>query len=90
MTILTAMAAVAGTTVLILGTSPEVAADGPAPASIDGKGDRLDMRPIGRECSARAWPYFEVECLRDVRGMAGRARAVRLVTPDQIALADRQ
>ena len=28
------------------------------------KADRLDIRPIGRECSQQAWPHFEASCLR--------------------------
>ena len=29
------------------------------------KADRLDYRPIGKDCSQQAWPNFEASCLRN-------------------------
>jgi hypothetical protein len=29
------------------------------------KADRLDYRPIGKDCSQQAWPNFEPSCLRN-------------------------
>jgi hypothetical protein len=51
------------------GFAPEVAASVPQPLA---KGDRLDIHPIGRDCSQQAWPNFEASCLR----AAGTKRAV--------------
>ena len=49
-----------------------------------GKGDRLDIRPIGTQCSQQAWPYYEANCLRDRRTSIGQAKAARVVTADRI------
>jgi hypothetical protein len=51
------------------------------PAAV--KGDRLDIRPTGSDCSQRAWPYYEAKCLRDRKQPTGQARDVRLVTLSQ-------
>ena len=29
------------------------------------KADRLDYRPLGKDCSQQAWPNFETSCLRN-------------------------
>ena len=29
------------------------------------KADRIDYRPIGKDCSQQAWPNFEPSCLRN-------------------------
>ena len=50
-----------------------------------GKGDRLDIRPLGDKCSQQAWPYFEAGCLRDQRFALGQAKPARVVTADRIA-----
>jgi hypothetical protein len=46
------------------------------------KGDRLDIRPIGRNCSEQAWPNFEASCLRTA-GTRANVREARLVTADR-------
>jgi hypothetical protein len=46
------------------------------------KGDRLDIHPIGRNCSQQAWPNFEASCLR-VAGSKTTIREARLVTADR-------
>jgi len=51
------------------------------------KADRADARPLARDCSANAWPYFEASCLRDARNPFGQARDVRLVSLDKAAAA---
>jgi len=51
-----------------------------------GKGDRLDSRPLGTQCSEQAWPYFEADCLRDKRAAMGKAKPARVVTADRLAL----
>jgi hypothetical protein len=47
------------------------------------KGDRLDIRPLGNACGEQAWPYYTSTCVLDPRRPDGRARAVRIVSPDQ-------
>ena len=49
-----------------------------------GKGDRLDLRPLGTRCSEQAWPYFEANCVRDKRTAMGRAKSPRIVTADRL------
>jgi hypothetical protein len=51
------------------------------------KPDRADARPLARDCSANAWPYFEASCLRDARNPFGQAGDVRLVSLDRAAAA---
>jgi hypothetical protein len=45
------------------------------------KGDRLDVRPVGRDCSEQAWPNFEASCLRSAGNKTTVIQA-RLVTAD--------
>jgi hypothetical protein len=66
------------------GFSPEVAA-GTGISHPASKGDRLDYRVVGTGCSQKAWPYFEPQCLRDRKNVAGQARDVRLISTDRIA-----
>lgn len=65
-------------------SSSEVAAKAPIHA---GKGDRLDYRPLGTQCSEQAWPYFEASCLRDKRAAMGKAKTARIVTANRPASA---
>ena len=53
------------------------------------KADRADMRPLAGKCSENAWPYFEASCLRDTRNPFGKAREVRIVSPDRLTQAGR-
>lgn len=46
------------------------------------KGDRLDAKAIGRDCSQQAWPNFEASCLRRA-GTKADVRVARLVTADR-------
>jgi hypothetical protein len=65
------------------GFSPQVEASAPAPVA---KGDRLDYRPLGPACSQQAWPYYETNCLRDRKQIAGQARTpVRVVSIDRVS-----
>jgi hypothetical protein len=48
-----------------------------------GKGDRLDIRPLGAKCSEQAWPYFEAHCLRDNRAALGQVKPARIVAIDR-------
>ena len=68
----------AGLTVLP-GFAPQVEAGVPQALA---KGDRLDIRPIGPDCSQQAWPNFEASCLRAV-GARTAVREARRVTADR-------
>ena len=69
----------AGLTVLP-GFAPNVEASTPQPLA---KADRLDVRPIGRDCSQQAWPNFEASCMR-VAGTKAEVREARLVTASRV------
>jgi hypothetical protein len=70
---------VAAALTLLPGFAPQVEASVPRPLA---KADRLDIRPIGRDCSEQAWPNFEASCLRTA-GTRGVVRQARLVTADR-------
>jgi len=74
-------ALIAGGVTLLTGSSDKVVASAPLNS---GKGDRLDIHPIGKRCSQQAWPYFEARCTRDRRQATGQPRNVRIVTTDRI------
>ena len=74
-------ALVAGTMTILPGFSDKVVASAPIHS---GKGDRLDIRPLGAQCSEQAWPYFEANCVRDRRAAMGQAKAPRIVTADRL------
>ena len=61
------------------GFAPQVEASVPQPLA---KADRLDIRPVGRDCSEQAWPNFEASCLR-AAGSKGTVRQARLVSADR-------
>ena len=85
--VLPAIAAMAmGATVVLAlpGFSPE--ADASTPPKVV-KSDRLDIRPIGQDCTQQAWPYYETNCLHDRKQIvSGQARPVRVVTTDRLAV----
>jgi hypothetical protein len=72
---------VAASLALLPGFAPEVEASVP---HVLAKGDRLDIRAIGRDCSQQAWPNFETSCLR-VAGSSSltQVKQARLVTADR-------
>jgi len=72
----------AGAAMALPGFSPE--ADASTPPKVV-KSDRLDLRPVGAECSPQAWPYYEANCLRDRREVSRQVKPVRLITTDRIA-----
>jgi hypothetical protein len=79
-----ACAALIATALTILpGFAPTVEASVPQALA---KGDRLDIRPVGKDCSQQAWPNFEASCLR-VAGSKVTAKSMireaRLVTADR-------
>ncbi|MBV9632758.1 MAG: hypothetical protein JO230_32020 [Xanthobacteraceae bacterium] len=71
---------VAAVLLLIGGTAifADVGADARAPR-MGVKGDRLDLRPLGSNCSQRGWPYYESECLRDRLKPGGQQDGVRRI-----------
>ena len=75
-----AFAALIATALTILpGFAPTVEASVPQALA---KGDRLDIRTVGKDCSQQAWPNFEASCLRAV-GTKSLIREARLVTADR-------
>jgi hypothetical protein len=79
LSVVAAAAAVAAALTILPGFAPQVeASTRPALA----KADRLDIHPVGRSCSERAWPNFEASCLRTV-GTKTEVRQARLVTADR-------
>ena len=77
-----AVAAVAAAALALLpGFAPQVEASVPQALA---KGDRLDVHPIGRDCSQQAWPNFEASCLRRAGSNGkGQIREARLVTAER-------
>jgi hypothetical protein len=79
-----AMALAAAVVLALPGFSPE--ADASTPVKVV-KSDRLDLRPIGKDCTTQAWPYYEGGCLNDRKQVAGQVvRAVRVVTTDRVTV----
>jgi hypothetical protein len=70
---------IAATLTILPGFAPQVEASVPQALA---KSDRLDVRPVGRDCSQQAWPNFEASCLR-VAGTKNVIREARLVTADR-------
>jgi hypothetical protein len=56
--------------------SPQVDASAPI---VGAKADRADIRPLGTECGAQAWPYFEPACTRDARMPLVQPHDVRMI-----------
>ena len=77
-------ALIAGAVTIVPSLSDKVIASAPIHG---GKGDRLDIRPLGPRCSEQAWPYFEASCLRDKRAPMGKVKAARIVTADRLGAA---
>jgi hypothetical protein len=75
-----AAAIVAGAFVATLSVSEQVEARGSVPGT---KADRADTRPLARDCSQNAWPYFEAGCLRDTRNSFGQVGDVRIISADR-------
>jgi hypothetical protein len=73
-------AIVAGCFVAFPSLSFQVEANVPVPGA---KSDRADVRPLGSDCSQKAWPYFEAACLRDAQKPLAQPRDVRIVQPGQ-------
>ena len=67
---------VAAALTVLPGFAPTVEASTPQALA---KADRLDIHPVGRDCSQQAWPNFEASCLRRA-GSKTTVREARLVT----------
>ena len=75
-----ALAAFAAAALTVLpGFAPQVEASVPVALA---KGDRLDIKQVGRGCSQQAWPNFDASCLRQA-GTKANIREARLVTADR-------
>jgi hypothetical protein len=70
---------IASALTVLPGFAPQVEASVPVALA---KGDRLDIRTVGPNCSQQAWPNFEASCLR-VAGAKTLIREARLVTADR-------
>jgi hypothetical protein len=70
---------VAAALTVLPGFAPQVEASEPQALA---KADRLDIRPMGKDCSQQAWPNFEASCLRTI-GAKTAVREARLVTADR-------
>jgi hypothetical protein len=73
-------ACVAAGLTILPGFAPAVEASVPQPLA---KGDRLDIRIVGKDCSQQAWPNFEASCLRRA-GTKTNVREARLVTASRM------
>ena len=76
---ITVAAFVAAALSILPGFAPQVEASVPQALA---KGDRLEIQPVGGNCSEQAWPNFEASCLR-VTGSKMMIRQARLVTADR-------
>jgi hypothetical protein len=72
-------ACVAAAMAILPGFAPKVEASVPRPLA---KADRLDIRPVGHDCSQQIWPNFDASCLRS-SGSRTTVREARLVTADR-------
>ena len=72
-------ACIAAALTLLPGFAPQVEASTPPALA---KADRLDIRPVGRDCSQQSWPNFEASCLRNAITRTS-VREVRLVTANR-------
>ena len=70
---------IAAALTVLPGFAPQVEASVP---QVLAKGDRLDIRTVGKDCSQQAWPNFEATCLRSA-GSKSVVREARLVTADR-------
>jgi hypothetical protein len=64
---------------ILPGFAPQVEASTPAALA---KSDRLDVKPLGRDCSEQAWPNFEASCMRHAVTKT-TVKQARLVTADR-------
>jgi hypothetical protein len=70
---------IAAALTVLPGFAPQVEASVPQALA---KGDRLDIRTVGKDCSQQAWPNFEASCLR-AAGSKTVVKEARLVTANR-------
>ena len=70
---------IAAALTVLPGFAPQVEASVPQALA---KGDRLDIRAVGKDCSQQSWPNFEASCLRSA-GSKSIVKEARLVTADR-------
>ena len=51
--------------------------------TVSAKSDRLDIGATGKDCSKKAWPYFENSCLRVSGGNTMPKQQVRVVSAER-------
>ena len=71
---------IAAALTVLPGFAPQVEASVPQALA---KGDRLDIRTVGKDCSQQAWPNFEASCLR-AAGSKSTVKEARLVTANRM------
>ena len=71
---------IAAALTVLPGFAPQVEASVPQALA---KGDRLDVRTVGKDCSQQAWPNFEASCLR-AAGSKLVVKEARLVTANRM------
>jgi hypothetical protein len=71
---------IAAALTVLPGFAPQVEASVPQALA---KGDRLDIRTVGKDCSQQAWPNFEASCLRSA-GSKSTVKEARLVTANRM------
>ena len=74
---ITVAAFIAAALTVLPGFAPTVEASVPVALA---KADRLDIHPVGKDCSQQAWPNFEASCLRAAGAKGANIREARLVT----------
>ena len=79
LTAITFAALIATALTILPGFAPTVEASVPQALA---KGDRLEVRTAGKDCSQQSWPNFEASCLR-AAGSKSMVKEVRLVTADR-------
>jgi hypothetical protein len=70
---------IAAALTVLPGFAPQVEASVPQALA---KADRLDVRPVGKDCSQQNWPNFDASCLR-AAGARTVVREARLVSADR-------
>jgi hypothetical protein len=71
---------IAAALTVLPGFAPQVEASVPQALA---KGDRLDIRAVGKDCSQQAWPNFEASCLRAAGSKSSTVKEARLVTANR-------
>jgi hypothetical protein len=71
---------VAAALTVLPGFAPQVEASVPVALA---KGDRLDIKPLGRNCGEQTWPNIEASCLRNAATRTVTVREARLVTAER-------